>query len=166
MTDDTPKRRFGWMSILLVLSLAANLFFVGLTFGGALHKKRGSDGPARGGDRDARIVRMFEKALPASRADDISDLRETLRSMSRPLREGRRAGVQMMLDVLSAETFDRDAFAAAQSGMQDARIAGRAKRNAIVADFFAKLDQDERLAIAESFQKRMEQRRKRRDSDN
>lgn len=146
MSTETPKPRRRWLIPLLLLSLAANLFVIGVWGGNYLKKRNANQMIERGS-----VYRMLETNLPAQRSADIGKLRERLRH-GRGDRRGR--GMGEFIEALKADPFDRARLEAAQAANHARRDAQRATRDAAFADFFETLSLEERQMLAERFQKR------------
>lgn len=120
LPDPTPKRRFPWMRIVLVVSLALNLLVVGLVAGSMLGKDR------RDGPQGLRSIGLgpFAMALPEK---DRREIRAALRRDAAPFAENRRAirrEIEALVEILEGETLDEADLRAAVDRQRD-RVAER-----------------------------------------
>lgn len=149
-----------WLKIAFGVSLAVNLFLIGLI-----------GGQVMGGDDEAvkranatrgysLHPRVMMEALPEERHDDIrafyADARKGMGRKWRGINTIRRE-----IDAaLRADPFDIDAFRSAQQREVDARGALRGENNDVIAAFLATLSHEERTAIADLALSRLEEQTK------
>jgi uncharacterized membrane protein len=149
-----------WLKIAFGVSLAVNLFLIGLI-----------GGQVMGGDDEAvkranatrgysLHPRVMMEALPEERHDDIrafyADARKGMGRKWRGINTIRRE-----IDAaLRADPFDIDAFRSAQQREVDARGALRGENNDVIAAFLATLSHEERTAIAYLALSRLEEQTK------
>jgi uncharacterized membrane protein len=149
-----------WLKIAFGVSLAVNLFLIGLI-----------GGQVMGGDDEAvkranatrgysLHPRVMMEALPEERHDDIrafyADARKGMGRKWRGINTIRRE-----IDAaLRADPFDIDAFRSAQQREVDARGALRGENNDVIAAFLATLSHEERTTIADLALSRLEEQTK------
>lgn len=155
-----PRSRRG-LRVALVLSLMVNVLLIGVMAGGVMRFARFE--PPISAQPD---FRSLWRALPG-------EARNELRAMSREhrfpgehgprgSREDRRARAEAMnvriMEMLRAEPFDRDAFAALLGGERDAMARRMEAAQTAFTDRVAALSHDERVEMAERLQSSWEHR--------
>lgn len=144
----------GWMKILLGVSLAANMVFVGLMGGKLLHdgkRERRGDPPG-----------AFLAALSEERAEEVRAHFKEMREQRRASRSGMRESWAKVREAVKADPFDKAALEAALDAISDARDASSRARYAKMATFMASLSTEERRAFSDAMAERWKRRRERR----
>lgn len=150
MTATTPKIPT-WVTALLGLSLALNLFFIGLIGGQALSGAEEAEAPPRHATRGYSLhPRVMLRVLPEERHEDVrafySEARKSMRGEWRAINE-----LRMKVDAaLRAEPFDAAAMEQAQKQVVQARADLRNRANARIEAFIATLPENERLMLADA----------------
>ncbi|MDP2260706.1 MAG: periplasmic heavy metal sensor [Caulobacter sp.] len=141
-----------WLLVGLVLSLALNLFLVGLGVGALVFgdgARRGPDAQAVGGPRRAPLWMagrgLSESHRPAYREVLMRATRETRADLVESRRLKRRA-----FDAMAATPYDAEAVAADLENARTLEFKARARLEHDVAAFAATLPADERSALSES----------------
>lgn len=164
MTDRTPPRGIGlWLGAGLVISLAVNMFFLGLIMGGRLSSDRWADrlgeragwlgeGPHRGGpDLDPRsLTRM----LPESAQGEAQALFEANRVELRTLFGESLAARAAAYDAMRADSFEREALEEALAASIAADAAARSAVHDLTVELIADLTPEERARIGEDIEER------------
>lgn len=138
--------RRGWLWVLLGVSVAANLFLVGLWAGG-----RYMDGDhVRSGRRE-----------PAAMAELPPSTREALRAAVREARPDKQAAREARREaarIVAAQSFDRAAAEAALRRSRDLNAAARARTDRALLDAASKLGPQERASLARLLRRGEERR--------
>ena len=139
--------------VLLVVSLAANIFLVGAFSGRMLSKPPAPPEIARGGppgfDHPARLMRHADQLSPESREKFRAAIRAGLpeiRAQHARINDLRRA----YADALSAEPWDRDKIDAARRNLDAAANARRDLVNRTLIDGLETIAPEERAALIEA----------------
>ncbi len=144
-----------WVKIALGLSLALNIFFVGLSGGKLFHSKpEGRD--------DA--PNSFLQTLSDERAAEVREAFAKMREARRGGSEDRRAAWGQVREVMTAETFDRAAMQAAMDAVMRERSERTERRYAQMIDFVATMSHEERVAFSDAMRERWRNRRARREA--
>lgn len=147
----------GWMKIVLGLSLALNVFFLGLT-GGSLFQSK----PER---RDA-APSSFLETLSDERKAEVQAYFAKMREDRKASRKNTRASWAGVREAMTAVPYDRAAMEAAMEAMMAARTERNEKRYAKMVDFISTMSDDERKAFSDAMRQRWQNRRKRREQRN
>lgn len=152
---ETPRRRF---RALLAVSLAINLFVVGIAGGAVWRWYRADDGAPARAVSGFGIPPMIRRLPPERREEIMAVMQPRLQTMRAARGEARRAR-RAALTILKADDFDPEAFEIAleEMGARSA-TAGDALR-ALIADLAMTFTPEERRDMAEAFEKRMDRRR-------
>ena len=148
----------GWVKILLALSLAANMLFLGLMGGKLLHggkNERRDDPPG-----------AFIKSLSPERAEEVRAYFKEMREQRREARKGMRDHWAKVREAVTADPFDRAALEAALDAISDSRDESRRARYAKMADFVESMSVAERKAFSDAMRERWKRRRERREARN
>ncbi len=132
-----------WLWVLLLLSLALNLFVVGVaarTLWPARYGSAGS-GPGLAGNMLAYVNTLPEPRRAAVRA---AGKKERVFAGLRPLRQEVRAARRVAADLFKAEPFQREEFLAAEARVATADLKLRQAIAALSADIAEQLTADER----------------------
>jgi uncharacterized membrane protein len=157
MSEDAPNqvRSPGWMKLLLILSLTANLLVIGVIAGYELRGERRSAGTDRAVGWILDLVPeerrgMAEAHFAAARAKiDTAD-------------GDRAALMDGVLAAIRAEPYDPAAVQAAMAAYGDSRSERWEVLRERMASLLARLSPEERAAFAASFEERMNRWRERR----
>lgn len=146
MAETEIKAKRNWRSWLLAGSLVLNFLLIGGMIGLAAqnHGKTGQRGPAAIG-----ALGPLSRALPE---EQRKELRSAFRSNRGTLREGRQrvdASTQRVLDIISAEEFDRDALLAVAAERAGVLQEISRRSHEIYADVMSKMSHAERLEYVE-----------------
>jgi uncharacterized membrane protein len=142
-----PGRRRRWLGLALVLSLAVNLFLVGILAGGWLAR-----GPAAGFDPaagPASIPHMIRALPPTARdaaLERFAERRRALRGQMTALRRAR----QSVYEALTAEAFDRAALEAALGDLREQVAALQAGLHEAIVAVAERLEAEDRREMAET----------------
>jgi uncharacterized membrane protein len=145
-----------WVKIALGLSLALNIFFVGMAGGKLFHGKPES--------RDS-APNSFLQTLSDERAAEVREAFAKMREARRGGREERRAAWAKVREVMTAETFDRAAMQAAMDDVMRERSERTERRYAQMIDFVATMSLEERVAFSDAMRERWRKRRARRERE-
>ena len=149
MSDpNTAPKSSRLMRGVLVVSLAANLAFVGMVAGLALRGGPGSDG--KGAPRDLAAGGPLARALPQ---DIRRELGQDLRGFSRQLglsRNSVKTNMMRLADILSAQPFDA-AMLEAELQAQSALVSQmQGKGQSLMLEAVTQMSDAERLDMAEN----------------
>ena len=146
----TGSRCPGWVKLLLILSLAANLAVAGVVIG---HKFRGDHRPdRRGADRVTEwIINLVPEERQEFAREQLSDLPSRLESE----RAARMAHLPRIVAAMTAEPFDPATLDAALAAMSDRHIL----RQSVISLLDA-LTPAERAEFAENFSRKLDSREK------
>lgn len=147
MADGAGK---SWAKIALGLSLALNVFFVGLAAGELVQDK-----PERRDD----APNSFLSTLSDERAAEVRAAFERMRESREGSRERRREAWGRVREVMTAETFDRAAMEAAMDEVMDERAERTRRRYAQMVDFIETMSFEERVAFSDAMRERWRNRR-------
>jgi uncharacterized membrane protein len=139
-----PSRRKP--SILLIVSLCLNLALIGL--GAVMFFRFPPPSDAKNGLSAGALMRM----VPAEQSK-IQAVIEAHRGKLHALRQQALAARVQLFDVLSAQAFDKDAFAKATTDLEAADVALEAENLKTTADAVALLTPDERAQVASGLRK-------------
>ena len=149
-------RQRKWLALLLVLSLAGNVFLGGLYAGAWLGEKDGTEeasGDGKGGDAKdqpgLRILRRMAEALPegerASFEAAIAGERDKLLAASLAMKDAR----EKVRAVIKAEPFDRAQLDAAFADMRDKSRIFFEMMHGVMANAVEKLSPEARHKLSE-----------------
>lgn len=149
MSEQKPSR----LPIWFVLSLVVNALLIGLMIGGGLGKRHsgGHDRPAAGGEM--HIARSLERVVSD---EERAVLRTALREAFNETREQRRALRQArreLRDLLSQETYDREAVQAAFAKLRTAEGDVKVAMHDELAIQFEKLTTEQRRAVLRNIER-------------
>lgn len=141
------------LQILLICSLAFNVFAIGGVIGAAIVWQRAEvRQPLQGTGRAARLREAAMNLSPEYRRELRSTLRETVREL-RPQTVAARAARLEAQRLLTESTLDPDALRAAMQRARDADTAIRVAIESGLIDFAAALPQEERLQLAQALER-------------
>ena len=143
----------GWIKIALGLSLALNVFIVGLT-GGSLFQGK----PERRGD----APNSFLATLSDERKQEVTAYFAKMREDRKASRGNTRASWGKVREAMIATPYDRAAMEAAMDGVIEARTERSQKRYAQMVDFVSTMSDAERVAFSDAMRERWRNRRGRR----
>jgi len=157
MQSEGPVRRMAatprWVWALLVLSLAGNLAIAGV-IGGVNLRKMSEPGLDR---VESRIVAI----LPEARRDEARMiLKDDAQERDAWLARLRETG-ERVIAAARAEPYDAEAMVAALSARRAVHAERFERRGAEIVELLGVLDRNERVALAEAFERRMERRQAR-----
>ena len=142
-----PRRR--WRGVLLIVSLALNLFLVGLLVGGRLADWR-QPGPVFGVGVGPGTVSRLLRELPDSARNDARAMflerRPEIRRQMRALQEARSDAYR----ALTAEPFDQQGFADAMAAVRQRTASVQAEVQAVLIDLSGELDAETRARLADT----------------
>ncbi len=148
MTPDTEKRRWPWLRILLIGSLALNLLVVGLVIGAALR----FGGPDRAHRPPPPMGAALYRALPR---DERRAFRKAMQEAPFNPSRNRQAQARALADVLRATPFQPTALSEALAGHADERAAWQATVHAVWMDRVREMSDAERAAYADRVEEEM-----------
>jgi len=148
-------KKQGWMKIVLGLSLALNVFFLGLTGGSLFHGK-----PERRDD----APNSFLATLSDERKAEVKAYFTKMREDRKASRSGTRAAWDNVRAAMIADPYDRAAMEAAMDQVIDARTERSRTRYSKMVDFVSTMDAEERVAFSDAMRERWRKRRERRRS--
>jgi len=146
-------KKSNWLKIALGLSLALNVFFVGL-FGGSLFKSK----PEK---RDS-APSSFLETLSDERKTEVQAYFAKLREDRKASRKNTRAAWADVRTVMTADPFDRTALETAMNKVIEARTDRSRKRYDKMIDFVSDMSTAERVAFSDAMRERWRKRRERR----
>ena len=135
-----------WMWVILIASLAVNLFVVGVVARAFWPHRYGSAN--QGGGLFGTLM-AYTRALPEDRRAAVRQGidRERPFAALRPLREELRAARQEAARVFKAEPFDREAFLAAEAQVQAAEVKLRQAVVRMAVDVAGRMNAQERAGF-------------------
>ena len=157
MNADAPPqvRSPGWMKLLLILSLTANLLVIGVIAGYELR------GEGRRGGTD-RAVGWIVEMLPEERRGMAEAHFAEARAAIDTAEGSRAALTDRVLAAIRANPYDAAAVQAAMAAYGDSRSERWEVLRERMASLLARLTPEERAAFAHSFEERMNRWRERR----
>ena len=157
MSTDAPAqaRSPGWMKLLLILSLTANLLVIGVVAGYELRDDR------RRGGTD-RAVGWILEMVPDERRDMAEAHFAEARAAIDAAEGDRGALMDAVLAAIRAEPYQPAAVQAAMAAYGDSRSERWEVLRERMATLLARLTPDERAAFADNFEERMKRWRERR----
>lgn len=156
--------RTRWLILVLLVSLAANVFVGGLAIGrwadhgwqGGQHMRSWhADVPDGPGPRWLRRM-VGEEGLPV-----LGEVWQRHEAAIDPLREQSRAARNAVTEALGAEPFDREAYAAALDAMRHSMEAMHEATHTAMIDLVDSMTAEQRAAFAERARAWSERRRER-----
>ena len=144
----TPPKRRRWVLPLLFVSLALNLLVAGIVFGTVLQGGNERDGRP-GGPARSVLGEPFVRALEPT--DRMALGREIIANRDQ-LRENRsdlRARVEVLLETLGEETFDRDAVSALLSEQRGLAVKRQEVGESLLLNRLEEMSLEERRAYAD-----------------
>ena len=156
MSADAPVRTRspGWMKLLLILSLTANLLVIGVIAG---YELRGED--RRGGDR---AIGWILEMVPEERRDMAEAHFAEARAAMDAAGGERAALMDAVLAAIRAEPYQPAAVQTAMAAYGDSRSQRWQVLRERMATLLARLTPDERATFADRFEERMNRWRERR----
>lgn len=148
---DTPR----WVTLLLVLSLAANLGVLGL-FGGAVIGVRDAD------EDQARRLPFLLRVMPESRHDEARALLEESRSEREALEQGREAADAELIAAMCADPFDPARLEAAFATRREASAERRGLIRGHILELADRMSAPERAEMADRTEQMLRHWRERR----
>ena len=144
-----PARRRRWPRVLLVVSLAFNLLFVGLMAGALWVHWHGGWGMARH-HAFASSVRRLVKELPEDRRQTTEALLKRHRAELRPLRRAAHRARHAAFEAAKAAPFDADLLQQRLDQMHGAEAKMREAMGALAMDLMKTLTVEERRRFLRS----------------
>jgi uncharacterized membrane protein len=144
----------GWMKLLLILSLAANVVIAGVVIGYSFH-----DQPERGSER---VINWIIEMVPDERRDLARAHFAGTREQIETARAERITHLPAVVAAMQAEPFDPAALGQALETMFDRRNSGRAILREHLITLLGQLTPAERAAFAARFEERLTERAERR----
>ena len=145
------KKRGNAGRILLIVSLAANLFLVGLLLGGWATGFRVSGPMAanfmRPNSASVLPVRQLARQLPDDTRQKLHDALIQKRAKNREITQNVRRSRRAVFNALRAEPFDITALDRAFADARRADLAQRELSHQVLLDFLARLDDQERAFV-------------------
>lgn len=142
-TAPESGRRRRWPRVLLVLSLALNLLFVGLVAGALwVHWQGGWGGPRH--HAFVASVRRLMKELPEDRRKTTQEILSRHRAELRPLRRAAHKARHAAFEAAKADPFDADRLGERLEQMQGAEARMRKAMAALALDLMKSLTVEER----------------------
>ncbi len=144
-----------WLIAALALSLAVNIFVVGVTIG-----KKVSDHPGGGGIRGPRgggpsfNLRNMVRVLPPEAQEQVKDMMREERRKLRGNYEARRAANREIIEIITAEDVDVEALSRAIDKVTDNTTALAAPIHRVMLEIVPTLSVEERREFAEKLQER------------
>jgi hypothetical protein len=157
MSGDSPLRTRspGWLKVLLILSLTANLLVIGVIAGRELRGEAGRGGADRA---IGWIVEMMPETRREMAVAHFAQVEPALDSA-----DGERgARVDAILAAIRAEPYEPSAVEAAMAAFGESRAGRWAVLRERLATLLAELTPAERAAFARRFEERMDRWRERR----
>lgn len=136
-----------WAWVVLIASLAANLFVVGVVARSVWPGRYAAAGHGPGGLLGNLMA--YSKELPEERRGIVRQSFDKDRPLAslKPLREELRTARQEAARLFRAEPFDRDAFLAAEARVQAAEVKMRQNVVRFSADLASRMTADERAGF-------------------
>ena len=148
-------KKSGWVKIALGLSLALNVFFLGLT-GGSLFQGE----PERRGE----APNSFLATLSGERKAEVQAVFAKMREDRKASRKNTRASWAKVREAMTAVPYDRAAMEAAMDGVIDARVDRSRKRYDQMIEFVSDMTDEERVAFSDAMRERWNRRRAQREA--
>lgn len=147
-----PGLRSHWWTVLLGLSLMANLLIGGLMLG---QRYRHGAGDRLAVSAAAQLIpRKFFFDLPGERRQELLKIvRDNMKEL-RGLRDGSAESVMQLATALEAEPFDADAVRTAVESYSIGKESLAVRSSTIVRDLIARLTPDERKSLASAIRER------------
>lgn len=142
-----------WLKIALGVSLALNVFFVGL-FGGSLFQ-------AKPEKRDS-APQSFLSTLTEERKTEVKTYFAKMREDRKASRKNTRAAWAGVREAMTADPYDRAAMEAAMYKVIETRVDRSRKRYDQMIDFVSTMSAEERIAFSDAMRERWKRRRERR----
>ncbi|MGI9384385.1 MAG: periplasmic heavy metal sensor [Methyloligellaceae bacterium] len=159
-----PERRRRWPRVLLVLSLALNLLFVGLVAGALwVHWNGGWGGPRH--HAFAASVRRLMKELPEDRRKTTQEILSRHRAELRPLRRAAHDARHAAFEAARADPFDADRLKERLDQMQGAEASMREAMAALALELMKGLTVEERRLFLRTMMRKRFGPRGRRSAD-
>lgn len=146
-------KKLGWVKIALGLSLALNVFFLGLT-GGSLFQ----GDPERRGD----APNSFLATLSDERKAEVQAVFAKMREDRKASRQNTRASWAKVREAMTAVPYDRAAMEAAMDGVIDTRVDRSRTRYGQMIEFVSGMTDAERVAFSDAMRERWKKRREQR----
>ncbi len=146
----------GWLKPVLGISLALNVFFIGL-YGGSLFQEK----PEKRGT----APKSYLSTLSPERQEEVKAQFSKMRETRRTSRKETRAAWAQVRKAMTADPFDRAALETAMQKVIDTRTGRLEKRYETMIEFVSAMNTEERIAfsdaMSERWRRRMERRRRR-----
>ncbi|NBC33134.1 MAG: periplasmic heavy metal sensor [Alphaproteobacteria bacterium] len=142
-----PRRR--WRSVLLIVSLALNLFLVGILAGGRLADWRDHGSPGAAALGPGAVSQLLRELPASTRIEARRMFMDRRPEIRRHMRELRNARVEA-LRILRAEPFDQAAFAAAMATVRDRTLALQAAVQEVLIELSGRVDAETRARLADA----------------
>ncbi len=158
MSANAAGPRKSWLKPVLAISVAANLFFLGVMGGNALTSSK-AETQRPTGDGYSFHPRVLAEILPETRRDDIKAFHKQARRGLRGQWQEINA-LRMEIDAaLRTDPFDIDAYNAARKAVVNAHAGMRLMSEQKIGTFIATLPLDERIMLADETLRRLNERR-------
>lgn len=146
-------KKSSWVKIALGLSLALNVFFIGLTGGKLFQAKPEGRNTA---------PNSFLATLSDDRKTEVQAYFAKMREDRKSSRQNTRASWAKVREAMTAVPYDRAAMEAAMEGVIEARTERSQKRYAQMVEFVSTMSDEERVAFSDAMRERWRKRRERR----
>lgn len=158
MSATPPSGGKSWLKPVLALSVAANLFFLGVMGGNAFTGSK-AETKRPTGDSYSFHPRVMKQILPEARHDDITEFRKQARKGLRGQWQNLNT-LRLKVDAtLRADPFDPEAYYAAQQAVIEAHGTMRLLSEEKIGAFIATLPREERIMLADETLRRLNERR-------
>ena len=151
-TNAIPVLKSKWWTLILVLSLMANLLIAGAIGGRFMHGREFDD---RNGSNFVQLIpRKFLEGLSGPRRHELVDLLRDNRDGFKQMRASANAAALELAQALENPSYDNASVQAVIDKFATGRESLAAKGGSVVMDIIAKLTADERKALAASIRDR------------
>jgi uncharacterized membrane protein len=158
MQNAVPVLRSKWWTVLLVLSLMANLLIAGAIVGRIIHMRE--FGGSMKGSVVQLIPRTFFKQLPDARQKELLTMLRENRDEFKTMREASSEAALDLATALENQTYDAAAVKASIEKFVAGRETMATKASALVIDFVDKLTPAEKKLLADAIRDRSARGRK------
>jgi len=151
MADASPKKRFRWSRIVLVLSLALNLLVLGIVAGAVFH-----DGPGRDRRPEAKDLGFGPYVAALSKADRLA-LGLALRREDGPFlarRDEMREAFDAVLAALRAEPYDHTVVVDLINEQEMTVFATQQTARGLLLDYIGDMEPAARQAYADALERK------------
>ena len=139
-----PRRR--WQSVLLIVSLALNLFLIGILAGGRIAKWSYPEMPIAFALSPGIVSRLIGELPPGAQAEARRLFEDRRWEIRREMRALRTARVEA-LEILTAEPFDREAFSEAMVAVRRQTLAVQEVVHEVLIDLSSRVDPETRAML-------------------